>query len=446
MLSRWLRRRAASARLNMPHSTVVPEGGVLVGGAVRDLLLDRTPNDLDWLVTEPERAAREAAEALGGSAFPLDDARGHWRTIADEVSYDYAPMRGSLEADLDARDFTLNAVALRPDGTLIDPHRGADDLQRRRLRMVARANLDADPLRTLRGVRLMTTLNLEAEPATEEALREVALALAAGALPLPAWERSAAELTAMLTHPRAAWGLTRLESLGLMTTLLPELAAGRGVAQGGFHHLDVLDHSLAALAALIELFPDADTALRWGALLHDVGKPDTAELGEDGRTRFYGHDRLGAELTQRALTRLRQPVALIARASALVRAHMLPLPKGEREARRFAHRRRTLLPDLLWLMIADREAARGPLSSPGSRRAYRIALSRIVAILGEAPERPPLLDGREVMALLDLPPGPQVGEALRFLREAEAVGDIGNDREAVEALRGYARAQGWQRT
>jgi poly(A) polymerase len=122
---------------------------------------------------------------------------------------------------------------------------------------------------------------------------------------------------------------------------------------------------------------------------------------------------------------------------------MLPLPRGEREARRFAHRRRNLLPDLLWLMIADREAARGPLSSPTSRRAYGVALSRIVAILDEAPERPPLLDGREVMALLGLPPGPQVGEALRFLREAEAVGDIGSEREAVEALRGYARAQGW---
>jgi poly(A) polymerase len=427
----------------MPHFTAAPPDGVLVGGAVRDLLLERSPNDFDWLVADPERAARAAAAALGGSAFPLDEVRGHWRTVVGESTHDYAPIGETLRANLAARDFTINALALRRDGSLIDPFGGAADLRRRRLREVARANLEADPLRALRGVRLMTTLSLEATAGTEAALREVAAALAAGALPLPAWERIRDELDTILTSPRAAWGFARLEALGLLNTLLPELARGRGVTQGGFHHLDVLDHALAALAALAELFPDADTALRWATLLHDVGKPDSAELGDDGRTRFYGHDRLGAELTRVALTRLRQPGAVVERAGALVRAHMLPLPRSEREARRFAHRRRALLPDLLRLMIADREAARGPLSSAGTRRAYRLALSRIVAILDETPERPPLLDGGRVMALLGLAPGPRVGAALRFLREAEAVGDIADESGAVAALQAYARAQGW---
>ena len=103
---------------------------------------------------------------------------------------------------------------------------------------------------------------------------------------------------------------------------------------------------------------------------------------------------------------------------------MLPLPKNDKEARRFVYRRRALLPDLLKLMVADRAAARGPLSSPKSRESYRLALSRVLEILAESPPRKPLLDGLEVMKLLNLKPGPQVGEAVRFVQEAEAVGDV----------------------
>jgi poly(A) polymerase len=126
-----------------------------------------------------------------------------------------------------------------------------------------------------------------------------------------------------------------------------------------------------------------------------------------------------------------------------VRFHMLPLPAGERQARRFVHRRRELLPDLLKLMIADREAARGPLSSEANRRSYRTALSRIVAILEEQPAPEPLLTGGEVMELLGLEEGPRVGEALRYLSEARAVGDVTDREQAVAALRRLARARDW---
>ena len=427
----------------MPQSTAAPERGILVGGAVRDLLLGRNPSDFDWLVDDPERAAREAAAQLGGSAFVLDTERRHWRTVTEAGVGDYSPHGGDLTSNLGARDFTVNAMALSHDGKLIDPFGGAADLRRRRLRMVARANLEGDPLRLLRGVRLMTTLSLEATEDTGAALRSVAAALASGELAMPAWERVRDEIDAILATHRAGWGFAQLAELGALPLVLPELMWGRGVAQGGFHHLDVLDHAFEALYQLVEIFPDADPALRWATLLHDVGKPGSATAGEDERPRFHGHDRLGAELADAALTRLRQPSDLIVRVRELVRAHMLPLPDSERAARRFVHRRRALLPDLLKLMIADREAARGPRSSRHGRRAYRLALSRILALLDEMPPKPPLLDGRQVMTLLELAPGPQVGEALRFVREAEAVGDISDEAGAIEALRSYAQAQGW---
>lgn len=439
----WRRRRRPPGRLEPASFAPAPDGGVLVGGAVRDLLLERAPRDLDWLVPEPERAAREAAAALGGSAFALDAERGHWRAVGSGATRDFAPLRGELEADLRARDFTVNAIAVRTDGRLVDPTGGRRDLRRRRLRMTSAAALREDPLRALRAVRLAAELGFRLEPATAREVAAVAEEQAAGALRIPAWERVRDELDRILLTPVAGRALAEAETLGLLGLYLPELAVGRGVSQGGFHHLDVLEHSLEALQRLATGFPEADLALRWATLLHDVGKPATRTRDEGDRIRFLGHDREGAKLAARLLRRLRQPEALVRRAAALVRRHMLPLPRGEREARRFVHRRQELLPDLLKLMIADREAARGPLSSEATRRGYRVALSRVVALLEEAPPAPPLLDGGEVMALLGLPPGPRVGEALRFVAESRAVGDLETREEAVAALRRYAEAKGW---
>lgn len=438
--------RRSPARISMTQFTPIPEGGYLVGGALRDALLERPFTDIDWLVMDPERAARAAADTLKGSVFPLDEARGHWRVVAGDVVRDFIRLEDSLETDLRARDFSVNALAADAGGNLFDPLGGRRDLERRVLRMVARENLFKDPLRPLRGVRLAVALGFRVEADTLAAVKAHAAAQLAGAEPLPAPERVSEELGKMLMMPGAARAVELLGEVRLLDVYLPELARARGVGQGGFHHLDVLEHSTEALRQLLLGFPEADLALRWATLLHDVGKPDTKTFDESGRYyHFYGHDRLGAELTQTLLMRLRQPSRLVERSSALVRRHMLPLPKSAREARRFVHRRRELLPDLLKLMIADREAARGPMSSEASRRGYRMALSRVLAIMNEPPPKAPLLDGRAVMELLELPPGPRIGEAVRFLREAEAVGDVSTEEEAVRALKHYAERQRWDR-
>lgn len=418
-----------------------------MGGAVRDALLGRELTDLDWLVPQPERAASLAAGLVDGAHFALDEDRGHWRVVTNSTIQDYIVLDGPIEQNLLERDFTINALALGADGQVTDAAGGLADLQSGLLRMLSRDNLRADPLRLLRAVRFVTELGLTLEEQTEQAISELAAEHAAGTLPLPAWERSRSELDRILLSSRAMSGVQLLDRLGLLDVYLPELAAGRGVDQGGMHHLDVLGHQIESLGHLLGNFPAADLTLRWATLLHDIGKPGTRSVDDDedglGRIRFHGHDRLGAEQARALMQRMRQPSARAERVAALVRRHMQPLPRDEKSTRRFIHRYGELLPDLLSLMVADREAARGRLASDASRRNYRVAIGRVLHALEEVPPEPavPLLSGSELMKMLDLQPGPQVGQAVRYLAELQAVGDASTVEEAEQHLREYARVQ-----
>ncbi len=424
-----------------PPLPAFPPGGLLVGGAARDWLRGTSPKDYDWAVPDPAGAAHAMADALGGSAFALDEERGYWRVhLPDEEDHaaphhDFVPLPADVTEDLLRRDFTVNALALTGDRRVLDPAGGRADLKARRLRMVSAANLRADPLRAWRAARLEVTLGFRLEAETEREVREVAAELAQGALKRPAPERVRDEVQALLRHPDAAHGVKRLEALGLLALTLPELREGLGLQQGGFHHLDVFEHGLEALHQLLARRPDAPLPLRWAALLHDVGKPRSHTVDpKTGRTHFYGHDKLGAALATQMLGHLKLPAGDIRHIARLVEAHMVPLPAGEKEARRFVHRRRDLLPELLWVMLADREAARGPSSSAASRHAYAAAMDRVLAALEARPAPPrPLLTGADVMALLGIPPGPRVGEVLRALNEAVALGEV-NDRAGARVF------------
>ena len=460
---------SAGGRIDTSEFTPWPDHGLLVGGAVRDVLLGRRPHDVDWVVPDPAAAARAQSKAVDGPVFALDEARGHWRVLArsaggGSVVHDFVPLSGApdeatagygtdheadLEADLERelrrRDLTINAIAARPSGELIDPTGGVADLAAGRVRMTSLAAMRDDPVRPLRAVRFAGLLGFDLEHATRAAVSAMADDQLAGRAPLPAPERVRDELVAVLLAETAARTLSLAAELGVLATFLPELAATHGVEQGPLHHRDVLGHSLEAVHRLTRGFPDAGLALRLATLLHDVGKPATASVHWTGRPTFHGHDKRGAELSQAALRRLRFGNDVVDHASSLVRYHMLPLPGSEKGARRFVHRHRRVLPDLLRLMIADREAARGRRANEVGRRTYRLAIARVLAVLAEAPPQARLLDGEEVMALLALRPGPRVGEALALVDEAVAVGDV-KDRDDAEALlRRYAEAQGWTR-
>jgi poly(A) polymerase len=226
----------------------------LVGGTVRELILGGRTPDLDLAVSRQTLdLAQELARALGGTYVLLDETERTARVVAGAATLDLAEFRGaSLEADLRGRDFTINAMALDLAALLagepvdlIDPCGGWADLAAGQVRMVAAANLASDPLRLLRAYRFAATHGFTVTAETATAIRDLAPALAR-----VAGERVHYELMQLLAAPRAAPGLRDLDRVGLLSHIFPELLDLKGVAQDGYHHLDVFEHSLETVAQL----------------------------------------------------------------------------------------------------------------------------------------------------------------------------------------------------
>ncbi|MEJ2673563.1 MAG: hypothetical protein P8168_15515 [Deltaproteobacteria bacterium] len=273
----------------------------LVGGSVREMALGREVQDLDLAVSaQTLELARELAAALGGTYVLLDDSEGTARVVWQGEILDLAEFRApTLEGDLQARDFTLNALAVPLNAILgqvprklIDPLGGLEDLARGRLRVVAPENFHHDPLRLLRAYRFAATHGFQITPETTAAIRRWSPEFSR-----VAGERVHQELFALLQAPRALPELAAMDAVGLLGHVFPELEAMKGVEQNGYHHLDVYGHSLATVASLEEVLgaPEAyfgDIAaeiaryaktrpkavlLKLAALFHDVGKPEVAE-------------------------------------------------------------------------------------------------------------------------------------------------------------------------
>lgn len=421
----------------------------LVGGAVRDRLLGREPQDYD-LATD---ARPEAVRALLPEGVSDDAAFG--RVLVGEVDVltlrresAYKDRRHpsrvvfsrSIRADLARRDFTCNALALDvAGGGCVDPFGGRRDIALGVLRAVGspERRFAEDALRILRAVRLRAQLGFSYHPALAAALAEAG---ATAALAHVSAERVRDELSAALLAPGGGGALRDLARYGLLAGTLPECLPMVGCAQRNPMHLyDVWEHSVRAAEAA-----PAQAALRWAALLHDVGKPACRTVDAAGMTHFYGHETAGAELAGAILRRLRCPEAFVRRVAALVRHHMFSYAP---ETRLGAARRLVLalgaegVRDLLELRRADRAAARwGQGYGPEGER----LLGHLVA-LREAGERFALrdlaVDGRDVMAACRLPAGPRVGEVLRALHQAVLDDRLPNARAALlEHLRGLPAA------
>jgi poly(A) polymerase len=232
-----------------------------------------------------------------------------------------------------------------------------------------------------------------------------------------------------------------MSETGLLQNLLPELDACRGVEQfGGFHHLDVFEHSLEALERLISTFPSASLETRWATLLHDVGKP-VAKNWDDVRERwsFFAHDQIGAKVAREILSRFEYQETIIHRVSRMVDHHMLRLPSDQASAARFVRRNLEILPELLEVMLADREAARGPASDEFSRRSYQHGFELVLSAMKQHLSLKPLMNGLEIIEFLNLEPGKAVGQALDFLKNLQETGEILTLEQAKTALLEWAR-------
>lgn len=446
------------------------EGVWIVGGAVRDAALGRPVADLDLAVAgDPGGAARVIGKELGEHAFELSAEFGTWRVVARERGWqiDVTALReGSIEADLGERDFTIGAVAVPLDGEEpVDPYAGLTDLAEKRLRAVSNRSFSADPLRLLRAPRLAAELELEIEPRTAD-LARAAAAMAGD----PAGERQLAELRRLMGGPDPLRGLSLLGELGVEGAVLPELELLRGVEQGPNHHLDVYDHTIAVLEHTLEVESDLErfagdraaevqelleeplademnrrTALRFGALFHDIAKPETkAEF--NGFVGFKGHDEVGAETIGSICGRLRASRKLTQHLQGLARHHLrlgfliaeMPLPP--RRVHAYLRATDPVTVDVTLLTVADRLSARGagPIASPEMVAAHlQLAREMVAAGLDWRREGPPepLLRGDEIAAELGIEPGPELGSALAELEAAQYAGEVTDRAGAIEHLR-----------
>jgi poly(A) polymerase len=447
------------------------EGVWIAGGAVRDAVLAAEVADLDLAVAgDPGTVAKELARGLGEHAFELSAEFGTWRVVARPRGWqvDVSALRGAtIEDDLAHRDFTVGAVAVPlAGGEAIDPFGGIADLDAKVLRAVGPDSFDEDPLRLLRAARLAANLDLQVDPDT------VALARAAAPRAAePAGERQLAELRQLLAGPDPLRGLALLDDLALTAVVLPELETTKGVGQGPNHHRDVHGHTLEVLENVLEIEADltrfvgderaaeaaaflaeplADemdraTALRFGALLHDIAKPATrAEV--DGFVGFKGHDTVGAETIGEIMGRLRASRKLTRYLQALTLHHLIlgfmvreaPLPP--RRVHDYLRATEPVTVDVTLLTVADRLAARGagPVAAPERVQAHLdLAREMVAAGLDWHREGPPtpLLRGDEVAAELGIE-GPEIGAKMAELEAAQYAGEVTDREGALGLLRG----------
>jgi putative nucleotidyltransferase with HDIG domain len=464
----------------------------LVGGAVRDALLGRVSHDLDFLVPEGAiKLAFQVANRLNLPAYVLDQERDTGRVVLPDegTMLDFARFRGeSLESDLYDRDMTINAIALpaaaQTTASLIDPYSGQQDLAAGLLRPVHDASFANDPVRAMRAVRLAVSLGFQLTAEAEQAIMA-----AAPLLSEVSPERVRDELVKLLETAAPHEAVQLMEQFGLLAAVLPEVAALKEVAQSAPHHEPVLAHTVTVLRRLVAVETvvqeggtqqgeaaadgnemaevgrtlttyraalqnhlarpvhgglDGRLILRLGALFHDVGKARTQTIEANGRIRFLGHDSVGAKMAVEALERLRFSKEAIIHVERVVAGHMRPLllaqaPEVSRRAvYRFFLTAQSAGLDIGLLSLADHLATHDGAGADGQWPRLLGVVQTLYQNFFEEYEETiqprPFLNGLDIMDLLAIPPGPEVGRLLRLLEEAQAAGEISSKEAAVQLV------------
>jgi putative nucleotidyltransferase with HDIG domain len=474
----------------------LPEGVpiYLVGGAVRDALLDRSSYDLDFTTgSDSMRMARKLADVLGAAYFPLDNERKVARLILKSsesitdfttlpIQVDFSAYQGAdLMADLKGRDFTINAMAVEVHklDSLIDPLGGAADLATRRLRACSPSAFLDDPVRILRAVRFSVDLELTIVSETLHLMRE-----ASPYLPEVSAERQRDELFKILAIAHPATSLRILDNLGVLDYALPELSRLKDVQQSKPHVMDAWNHTLDMLTRLENILEVLGTEfnldkadnlilglvvmklgmyrqqiaehlnnalnperphrglLFMAGLFHDVGKRAAQSVDAEGMFRFIGHDQIGSQMIYKRGRALKLSNQEIERLVTIVSHHMRPsllshfdeMPTNKAIYHFFRDTGAAGV-DICILSLADMLATYGP-TLPQDR--WTRHLDVVKALLGawwderEDPIFPPaVIDGKELMEAIELDPGPMVGYLLETIREAQISREVSNKKEAI---------------
>ncbi|MFC6695801.1 CCA tRNA nucleotidyltransferase [Nocardioides daphniae] len=439
----------------------------LVGGPVRDAMLGRLQNDLDFTTSarpdETERLLKGWADAtwdMGRAFGTIGCRKGDWQveiTTYRAESYDPDSRKpevdfgDSLAGDLGRRDFTVNAMAVAVPGRAFeDPHHGVVDLAQRVLRTPGRPqdSFSDDPLRMMRAARFAAQLGFDVAPEVVEAMKEMA-----PRIEIISAERVRDELVKLICAPWPRRGLTLLVETGLAELVLPELPALALERDEHHRHKDVYEHTLTVLEQTIDQedrLGGPDFVARFAALMHDVGKPRTRKFVEDGTVTFHHHDVVGAKITRKRMKALRFSNDEIDAVSKLVELHLRFHGYGSGEwtdsaVRRYVRDAGDQLERLHILTRADC-TTRNARKAARLRRTYDELEARI-AHLAEKEEMDavrPDLDGTQIMEILGLKPGREVGEAYKFLLELRLDEGPQSPEAAEAALRTWweQRAQG----
>jgi poly(A) polymerase len=410
----------------------------LVGGPVRDAMLGRPHNDLDFATSahpyETERLLRgwsDAVWTMGRDFGTIGCRKGPWVvevTTYRSETYDPASRKptvdygDSLEGDLGRRDFSVNAMAVSvPGREFVDPYGGVVDLAHRLLRTPGRPedSFSDDPLRMLRAARFAAQLGFTVDPAVVAAMTAMA-----DRIGIISAERIRDELVKLVLSPYPRAGLTLLVETGLAQLVLPELPALALERDEHHRHKDVYQHTLTVLEQSMDQearLGGPDFISRFAALMHDAGKPRTRRFVEGGQVTFHHHDVVGAKLTRARMQALRFPTETIDAVAKLVELHLRFHGYGDGEwtdsaVRRYVRDAGDQLERLHVLTRADC-TTRNQRKAERLRRSYD-ELEERIRRLSEEEELAairPALDGTQIMQTLDIPPGPAVGRAYRFL-------------------------------
>ncbi|MEU2953365.1 CCA tRNA nucleotidyltransferase [Streptomyces xanthochromogenes] len=435
----------------------------LVGGSVRDALLGRLGNDLDFTTdARPEdvlKLVRPWADAVWevGIAFGTVGCQKNGYQIEVTTyrseAYDRSSRKpevsygDSIEEDLVRRDFTVNAMAVAlPQKEFVDPYGGLEDLAARVLRTpgTPEESFSDDPLRMMRAARFAAQLDFEVAPEVVSAMTDMS-----GRIEIVSAERVRDELNKLLISAHPKKGLRLLVDTGLADYVLPELPALRLESDEHHRHKDVYEHSLIVLDQAIDLEQDGpDLVLRLAALLHDIGKPRTRCFESDGRVSFHHHEVVGAKMTKKRMAALKYSNEMVKDVSKLVELHLRFHGYGTGEwtdsaVRRYVRDAGPLLDRLHKLTRSDC-TTRNKRKATALSRAYD-GLEERIAELQQQEELDsirPDLDGNQIMQILGVGPGPAIGQAYKHLLELRLENGPMEHDAAVTALKEWWAAQG----
>ncbi len=468
----------------------------LVGGAVRDAVLGQSSHDLDFACKNGIQLARKVANELSAAFFILDESFDTARVIfqpegEERTILDFAGFRGpSLNEDLAGRDFTINAVAMDiKTGEIIDPLDGIRDIRARRIKACSQDSILADPIRILRAVRLAAGLGFSIEPETRKLMKN-----SVSFLGNISAERLRDEIFKILEGPKPDVSMRALEILGTFNIILPELVDLKNITQSAPHVHDVWEHTASTLkhleAILNALAPKYDektansdlmngllvlrlgryreqlgeyiarqatvdrshrATLFFAALYHDILKPQTRTVEENGRVRFLGHDQQGAIIAAQRAKELRLSNHEIDTIKQIIQYHMRihgyanrqkeGKPISPRAIYRFFRDNGETGLDLILLALADVRGTWEQTLNPDYWTAVLDVCRTLLEAWFEKPDkfvRPPMLvNGNDIMEALSLNPGPEIGKILEGIREFQVAGAIKTREGALVFARGW---------